>query len=246
MISLVIIEDEPAVREEISYLIQQEPGIKLVGWSDSVPGAIKLIEEQRPDVLLMDIQLRDGTAFDILKKLNPVPQNIIFITAYNHFAIKAIKYGALDYLLKPIDQYELKEALERYRRRSDNNPQWMQQLSLAQESIARELPESIALSSVNNIRIVPVHDILYCKGDGPYTFFFLSNGTKELVSKPLKYYEELLPAPHFLRTHQSYLVNRRYVAGVSRSEYIVLKNKEEIPISLRRKNFILDQLFPVK
>jgi len=247
MISIAIIEDEPAVRKEISYLIQQETDTVLAGWSNSVDTAVKLIETKRPHVILMDIQLCDGTAFDLLKKLNPIPQNIIFITAYNHFAIKAIKYGALDYLLKPIDQTELKEALERYRRRRENNPQWMQQLSLTQESMhASELPESIALSSVNHVRIVPVQDIVYCKGDGPYTFFFLNNGTKELISRPLKYYEELLPAPHFLRTHQSYLVNRSYVSDVNRSEYIVLKNKEEIPISLRRKSAILDQLFPAK
>lgn len=247
MITIAIIEDEPAVRKEISYLVQQEADAGLVGWSDNVKTAIRLIEEKKPDVILLDIQLRDGTAFDILKKLDPVPENIIFITAYNQFAIKAIKYGALDYLLKPIDQVELKEALERYRRRRDNNPQWMQQLSMVQQSMQEEetiLPESIALHSVNQVRIIPVQDIVYCKGDGPYTFFHLSNGEKELISKPLKYYEELLSAPHFLRTHQSYLVNRNYVSGMNRSEYLILKNKEEIPISLRRKHFILNQLFP--
>ncbi|WP_078779838.1 LytR/AlgR family response regulator transcription factor [Elizabethkingia meningoseptica] len=247
MISVAIIEDEPAIRKEISYLIQQEADTELIGWSDGVQTAIKLITEKQPDVILMDIQLRDGTAFDLLRKLSPIPQNIIFITAYNHFAIKAIKYGALDYLLKPVDQTELKEALERYRRKVNNNPQWMQQLSLAQDSMnTGELPETIALNSVHQVRIVPVQDIIYCKGDGPYTFFFLNDGTKELISKPLKHYEELLPAPHFLRTHQSYLVNRSFISGVNRSEYIVLKNKEEIPISLRRKNAILIQLFPEK
>ncbi|KAA8482429.1 LytTR family two component transcriptional regulator [Arcticibacter tournemirensis] len=247
MITIAIIEDEPAVRKEISYLIQQETDTVLSGWADNVRSAQKLIEEKRPDVILLDIQLRDGTAFDLLKELNPIPQNIIFITAYNHFAIKAIKYGALDYLLKPIDQTELKEALERFRRRRENNPQWMQQLSLTQESIeAEELPENIVLNSLNNMRIVRVQDIIYCKGDGPYTFFFLNNGTKELISKPLKYYEDLLPAPYFLRTHQSYLVNRQYVTGVSRSEYIVLKNSEEIPISIRRKSSILALLLSEK
>ncbi|WP_312187965.1 LytTR family DNA-binding domain-containing protein [Sphingobacterium sp.] len=247
MITVAIIEDEPAVRKEISYLVQQETDTELIGWGDSVGTAVKLIEEKHPDIVLMDIQLRDGTAFDILKKLAFIPQNVIFITAYNHFAIKAIKYGALDYLLKPVDQSELKEALERYRRKRENNPQWMQRLSMTHDALhSSELPESIALTSIHNVRIVPVHDIVYCKGDGPYTFFFLNDGSKELISKPLKYYEELLPLPYFLRTHQSYLVNRSYISGVNRSEYIVLKNKEEIPISSRRKNAILNQLFPQK
>lgn len=245
MITIAIIEDEPAVRREITYLIQQEADTVLVGWADCVKMGVQLLNEKKPDVVLLDIQLRDGTAFDLLKKLAPLPENIIFITAYNQFAIRAIKYGALDYLLKPVDLEELREALERYRRRRGNNPQWMQQLSLAQKSmlIDKQLPESIALHSLNNVRIIAVEDILYCKGDGPYTFFYLKNGMEELVSKPLKYYEELLAAPHFLRTHQSYLVNRKWISGVNRSEYIVLENKEEIPISLRRKNFVLKQLF---
>lgn len=245
MITVVILEDEPEIRKEISYLMNLEPDVELVGWSDSVQAAAKLIAELEPDVIIMDIQLRDGTAFDLLKILSPIPQNIIFLTAYNHFAIKAIKYGALDYLLKPIDQSELTEALERFRRRADNNPQWMQQLSLARNSInAGGLPESIALSTIHNLRIIDVQDIIYCKGDGPYTSFFLSNGNKEVVSKPLKFYEELLPAPFFLRTHQSYLVNRRFISGVDRSGFVVLKNEEKVPISLRRRNTVLTKLFP--
>lgn len=243
IIKIAIIEDEPAVRKEISFLIGLEKDAELLGWADSVRTAQNLIAELQPDVVLLDIQLRDGTAFDLLKKLHPIPPNIIFITAYNHFAIKAIKYGALDYLLKPVDQTELKEALERFRRRRQSNPQWMQQLSLTQDSMTMgELPESIVLNTLNNMRIVPVKDIVYCKGDGPYTYFFFSDGTEELISKPLKYYEDLLPAPHFLRTHQSYLVNKQHITGVNRSEYIVLNTKEEIPISMRRRNAILTLL----
>lgn len=246
MITVAIIEDEPIVRKEITYLVEAEKDVVLVGWADNVKAAAKLLEEKKPDLVLLDIQLRDGTAFDLLKALSSLPENVIFITAYNQFAIRAIKYGALDYLLKPIDQEELSEAMDRFRRRRERDPQWMQQLNLTQLSMnsSNVLPESIALHSLNNVRIITVQDILYCKGDGPYTFFYMKNGSKELVSKPLKYYEELLSAPFFLRTHQSYLVNRQCVSGVSRSEYVVLENKEEIPISLRRKSSILKQLFP--
>lgn len=209
--------------------------------------AVKLIEEKNPDVTLMDIQLQNGTAFNILKNLKTLPENIIFLTAYNQFAIRAIKYGALDYLLKPIDQIELKEALERYRRKKENNPQWMKQISLAEYSLESDvIPDTIALNSINNVRIIRVQDIIYCKGEGPYTFFFLNNGEKELISKPLKFYEELLSTPYFLRTHQSYLVNRNYISEVNRSEYLLLNNNEEIPISTRRKSFIINQLFPAK
>lgn len=247
MIKIAIIEDEPAVRKEITYLIEQESDTKIIGWSADVENTVKLIEENSPDVILMDIQLQDGTAFDVLKNLKTLPENIVFLTAYNQFAIRAIKYGALDYLLKPIDQTELKEALERFRRKKENNPQWMKQISLAENSSDNDnLPETIALNSVNNVRIINVRDIVYCKGDGPYTFFFFNNGEKILISKPLKFYEEILSAPNFLRTHQSYLVNRKYISGVKQSEYLLLNNNEEIPISSRRKSFILNQLFPAK
>ena len=125
--------------------------------------------------------------------------------------------------------------------------QWMKQISLAEYSSESDvLPETIALNSINSVRIIKIQDIIYCKGEGPYTFFFLNNGEKELTSKPLKFYEDLLSAPHFLRTHQSYLVNRKYITCIKQSEYLILSNNEEIPISIRRKSFILNELFPVK
>ncbi|RZL51249.1 MAG: LytTR family transcriptional regulator [Pedobacter sp.] len=104
------------------------------------------------------------------------------------------------------------------------------------------MPQSIVLHTISETHIVRVQDIIYCKGDGPYTFFNLVNGKHLLVSKPLKHYEEILAAPWFLRTHQSYLVNKNYVEKIARSEYLVLKNNEEIPVSSRRKNYILNAL----
>lgn len=247
MITLAIIEDEPAIRREISYLVAQEEDIEHIGSAGSIQASFELISEKKPDLILMDIQLRDGTAFDLLKKLSPIPQNIIFITAYNLYAIKAIKFAALDYLLKPINKMELREALERYRRRSRHNPEWMQQLSVSQTVMeSGEVPESIVLSSVNNPRVVLVDDIVYCKSDGPYTDIFLKDGSYVTISKVLKYYQELLPPPFFLRTHQSYLVNRNYIADISRSDYILLKNGTKIPISQRRKSIVISYLSPEK
>jgi len=243
MFTLSIIEDETAIRKELIWLLKSERDIKIVGYSDNVKDAIRLIETQKPDIILMDIQLIDGTAFDIIRELKELPENIIFITAYNQFAIKAIKFGALDYLLKPIIQDELKEALERCRKKRAKETCWNEQLSIAQQSFGNEdLPQSIVLHTINQMHVILVQDIVYCKGDGPYTFFYLANGNNLLVSKPLKHYEEILSSPWFLRTHQSYLVNKNYVERISKSEYLMLKNKEEIPISSRRKNYILNAL----
>ncbi|QQT25541.1 LytR/AlgR family response regulator transcription factor [Sphingobacterium spiritivorum] len=245
MITVVIIEDEAVIQKEIAYLVSAESDTRLTGSSDSVLSAVQLIELQQPDIILMDIQLRDGTAFDIIRLLKYNPQNIIFITAYDEFAIRAIKCGALDYLLKPIDHSEFKQAFERYRKRNTDIKSG-KQLSLVQKLMEnrQQIPEHIALPSLNQIRIITVQEIMYCRGDGPYTWFYLTNGEEQLASRPLKYYEELLQPPYFLRTHQSYLVNRRYVSGISNSENLVLKNNQHVPVSARRKKNILQQLFP--
>ncbi|KQS36736.1 LytTR family DNA-binding domain-containing protein [Pedobacter sp. Leaf194] len=243
MLTIAIIEDEVAIRKEITWLLERAPDVKIVGYSTNVKDAIKLIDLQKPDIILMDIQLIDGTAFDILNGLKDIPENIIFITAYNQFAIKAIKFGALDYLLKPVDADELSDALERYRKKRDKNRYWNERLAIAQQSIIEEnLPQNIVLHTISQTHIILVKDIIYCKGDGPYTFFYLENGKNLLVSKPLKHYQEILGSPFFLRTHQSYLVNKNYINKISKSEYLVLKNDEEIPVSSRRRNYVLNAL----
>lgn len=244
MYKIIIIEDEPAIRRELSFLIGQESDMTIVDRAENVKDGVALIEKHNPDIILMDIQLRDGTAFDLIRRLNEIPGNIIFITAYSQFAIKAVKYGALDYLLKPIDHDELKEALERYRRKKENDPQWMQRIDLAQQSLNHntQLPESIALHTINNVSIITVQDIMYCKGDGPYTTFFLANGSEKIISKPLKYYEDLLHTPYFLRTHQSYLVNRQYISCLDDMENVLLRNNDLIPVSARRKKMILKEI----
>lgn len=244
MINVLIVEDEIAIQQELTFLVRNEPGLQLVGVCDSVEEALIFIRDAKPDIILMDIQLSDGNAFDILSRVESIPEHIIFITAYNQYAIKAIKYGALDYLLKPILQEELSEAIERFRRKKEKDPLWLQQLAMVQENIKQKpvLPETIALNTLNKVSIIPVADIVYCKGDGPYTSFFLSDNSKELVSKPLKFYEDLLPAPHFLRSHQSFLVNRSYIKSISSSDVLQLSNNVEIPVSSRRKSSILNQI----
>lgn len=241
MLTVAIIEDEPAIRKEITWMLEQQPDIHIAGSGAKVAEAVLLISETKPDVVLMDIQLADGTGFDVLDQLPQLPGNIIFVTAYSQFAIKAIKAGALDYLLKPVAQEELYEALERCRQKKEQS-ELLAQLSVSRQALERALPESIALHTVNNVHIIRVQDILYCKGNGPYTSFHMTGNSKLLVSKPLKHYEDLFPAPHFLRTHRSYLVNRQYIDKLCRSEFLVLKNKEEIPVSTRRKNYILGAL----
>jgi len=250
MIRTLIIEDEPAIRKEIAYLVNQQTDFRLLGTAASVKDALKLIGDTQPDLVLMDIQLTDGTAFDILDQLNEVTFKIIFITAYNHFAIKAIKYGSLDYLLKPLDESELKAVMQSIVIKQDDDLYTQQQkLSIAasqNQPDESNLESRMILATQESLQVIQLKDIVYCQSDGGYTWFYLVSGEKILISKPLKFYDELLPEEWFLRPHQSYLVNIIYVDKYMKVGDLILKNKKEIPVSTRRKEYIMQRMMMIK
>lgn len=239
----LIIEDEPAVLKELEWLVKQEQQFNLLGTATNVNDALVLIKATEPELILMDIQLTDGTAFDILNQLSNIPFKIIFITAYNHFAIKAIKYGALDYLLKPLDEIELQKVLHGIvQDKKNGNLQLDEQLAIVKNNVEKSvnnLESRIVLHTLEFLQVLQLKDIVYCQSEGGYTTFFLSEGRKLMVSKPLKFYDELLPEKWFLRPHQSYLVNILYVDKFLKIGTIVMKDKTEIPVASRRKEYII-------
>lgn len=246
MIKTLIIEDEPAVRKEIEWLVQQQSGLYLIGAATNVADALVIINSTKPELVLMDIQLTDGDAFDILNSLPDINFKIIFITAYNHFAVKAIKYGALDYLLKPLDETEFQLALAKVVEEGANGlAQQQEQISiLKSQSVSTEsdLESRLVLHTLEFLQVLQLKEIIYCQSEGGYTNFFLTEGRKIMISKPLKFYDELLPEKWFLRPHQSYLVNIMYVDKFLKSGTIVLKDKTEIPVSSRRKDYIIQHI----
>lgn len=246
MIRTLIIEDEPAIRKEIEWLLQKETQFNLIGFATSVAESLVLIRATKPELILMDIQLTDGTAFDILDQLDEIPFRIIFITAYNHFAVKAIKFGALDYLLKPLDDAEFKSALSKIITENENHlAQQKQQISILKSQSGHgesDLDSRIVLHTLEFLQVLQLREIIYCQSEGGYTNFFLTEGRRIMISKPLKFYDELLPEKWFLRPHQSYLVNVLYVDKFLKSGTIVLKDKTEIPVSGRRKDYILQHI----
>ena len=245
MKKVVIIEDEPAAVNELKVLVAQEEDLEFAGEAGTLDEAVALLGSQQPDLVFMDINLYDCSAFDVLNALDQLPAHIIFVTAYNQYAIKAIKYGALDYLLKPVDDQEFTDAVARFRNQHAATAPAKEQLSLTEANLQEERkPQHLALPALGEVRIVPLADIRYCQGDGPYTHFFLASGKKETVSKPLKFYESLLPDDEFIRTHQSYIVHLPFVQSVVRHTSILMDRDEEIPISSRRKNDILAKLIP--
>jgi len=242
----LIIEDEPAVLKELEWLVNQEPQFNLLGTATNVKDALVLIKATGPELILMDIQLTDGTAFDILNQLNEISFKIIFITAYNHFAIKAIKFGALDYLLKPLDDMELKAVLHRLIAENANgNLYFEEQLAILKNTVEgkeSDLESRIVLHTLEFLQVLQLKEILYCQSEGGYTTFFLTEGRKLMISKPLKFYDELLPEKWFLRPHQSYLVNILYVDKFLKVGTIVMKDKTEIPVASRRRDYIIQHI----
>lgn len=246
MLRTLIIEDEPAVRKEIEWLVQGEPNCNLIGSATSVAEALVLIKATNPELILMDIQLTDGTAFDILSKLPEIKFKIIFITAYNDFAVKAIKCGAIDYLLKPLDENELKQTFYKIFKVKENDQQnQTTQLSIIKSQLKHpenDLESRLVLHTLEFLQVLQLKEIVYCQSEGSYTTFFLSEDRKIMISKPLKFYDELLPEKWFLRPHQSYLVNITYVDKFLKSGTLLLKDQTEIPVSSRRKEHIMQQI----
>jgi two-component system, LytTR family, response regulator len=244
LIRVVIIDDEPAIRKDVQTLMQQQPGFMVVGACGSVQEATIIIPATQPDLLLLDIQLLDGTGFDILQSLEQ-PCKVIFITAYHDYALKAIKFGALDYLLKPLDEEELKTALDKIRKSDIQQPQ-KDQLDIARQSFQQGgLQNRIVLRSQQYLQVVPFLEIIYCHSDTGYTTFFLTDNRKIVVSKSIKEYEELLP-DYFMRPHQSYLVNHHFIDRYHKDGYLVLRNNAEIPVSTRRKDYVIEYLTGVR
>jgi two-component system LytT family response regulator len=191
----------------------------------------------------MDIELEDGNAFDLLQSLPEIPFKIIFITAFNEHAIRAIKFSALDYLLKPVDEAELTTSLNKIRRETRLPATMAQQVNLVKEHLQfNHTANRIALRDQYHLRIVIYDDILYCQSDNGYTTFHLTDGRQVVVCRSIKEHERLLPPAVFLRIHQSYIVNSKYVELYHKEGYVVLKNGSQLPVSVRKREGVVRSL----
>lgn len=238
---VIIVEDLTLLRQDLEYLLAQQPGFTLVGSCGTVHEALILIQTTKPDLLLLDIGLPDGTGFDILEHMYPAHPKVIFLTGHSEHAIRAIRYGAIDYLLKPLDADEFSEALQKV---THAQPLLEEQITIALQSFRKNKQEdNIAFRSHLCVQIVKVKDICYLQADNGCTTVFLNGGNKVVTTKSLRDYEELLPGASFLRIHHSYLINGSYIARYLPKEGLVnLKDGTQIPVSVRKKE-ILDHYF---
>ena len=244
MIKIVLVEDEPLFRADISQLLEKhfKDLICIVGTGYSMASGIQEITTHRPDLVLLDINLGDGSGFELLEKLNNQDFALIFITGYDTHAIQAIKIGALDYIMKPINEEEFVSGIQKAIASITSRNILPDSRVIASQFYSEKYIEKIVVSTSDAMHVLQQEDIYYCAADGNYTKFFTISGTI-MVARTLKYYDAVFDQSHFIRCHRSYVVNRNHVLRYDKSGFLVLTNDTQIPISSRKKNEVLKTLF---
>lgn len=240
MISVVIVDDEPKARETIAKLLALSPvKVNVIGAAEDIATGFETISHLSPQLVLLDINLPDGTGFDLLKKFEKINFQVVFITAHEEYAIQAFKCSALDYVLKPINSADLFRAIERANERLSND-----EMAGKLNALLSNLDKlrKVVLKTAESIHIINVDTIIRCEADVNYTTFFLVNGKRLLVSKPLKDYDELLCPAGFFRTHQSHLINLDHMLRYDKNDggYIVMDDNSPVPVSTRRKEALFE------
>lgn len=229
----IIIDDENRTRDLIAKMINSFGlNIEAIPAGENVQSGIEAIEQHKPDLVFLDIQMPDGTGFDVLRAVKYKNFDVIFITAHEEFAIKAIKFSALDYILKPVDTVELKAAVERALVTIDHRKE-EDQFDALQNNILPHQKRRLVLKTQESVHVVDLEQIIRCEADRNYTSFYLTEGKKILVSKTLKEYETLLTGYNFLRVQQSHLVNLDFVERYDKGNggSVVMKDGSEVPLS---------------
>lgn len=237
----VLVEDEKHSRETLRNLIEEFcKDVTVVGAAESVEEAVQLIRSVNPDLVFLDIELQTGSGFDVLSKLSDMSFDVIFTTAYEHYAIRAIKFSSLDYLLKPIDVEELQQAINKAHTKK-NAAYQKQQLDTLLANMAGKQMKRICLATADRLEFVSVDDICLCEASGSYTNVYLKGGRKIMVSKHLKEYETLLTDEQFMRVHNSYLVNLKEVKQYVKSEggYLLMNDDMQVSISPKKRDEFL-------
>ena len=244
MLRAVIVEDEKRSRETLLGLLNLYcKNVEIVAEADDMRSGIAAIQNHHPDVVFLDIQMPDGSGFKLLESLEQINFDVIFTTAYDQFAIKAIKFSALDYLLKPIFPQDLQEAVKKAEAKQTHHGsrEGVQVLLDNMRKLESDTPK-IVLSTSDKINVVNIKDIIRCESDNYYTMFYFSDGKKLMISKTLKENEELLSDHNFIRPHKSHLINTSYIKSFNKQDggYIVMTDGSTVPVSRRKKEYIIE------
>ena len=243
---IVVVDDEKKIREGITEILRNYcPAVKSVFEASNVSSALKIINEVDPDVLILDISLGEETSFDLLEKLNYTKFKIIFVTAFEEYAVKAIKISALDYLIKPVNPKELIQSVNNASKQLEHNQTELKlnALLINIKNISEGI-KKIILKTSESIFMINIRDIIRCESDDYYTKFYLIDGRKIMVSKTLKDYEELLSDYGFFRSHQSHMVNLYFMDRFDKKSggTIFMKDNSKVPVSSRKRNSLLKEI----
>lgn len=243
LMDAIIIDDEKHCRHVLSILLNRHcPEVKVVAECSDGPSALMTISKLKPALIFLDIEMPGMNGFELLERCNETDFSIIFTTAYNEYAIKAIRHSALDYLLKPVDKTELIQAVAKAEKQSNKQSGNIEKLmGLLRE---KKVHEPIALSTLGGLIVINTDDLLYCESNGPYTNFIFTEQKPILISKTLKEVEEVLVTRNFLRVHNSFLINMKYVQKYMNGNGgdVVMNNGKVIPVSRGKKAFFLEHL----
>lgn len=245
MIKAIIVDDEQHCIDRLRNLLQQYHAgtIQLLAAASSVEEAIKTIKEQQPDLIFLDVQIHDRTGFDLLRECGAINFKIIFTTAYDKFAIQAIKFSAIGYLLKPIDEDDLQEALDKLKKVSSEQTSLM---AAVIENNLQQHPKKkrLTIPTGNELLFLNIEDIIRCQSDVNYTTIFKTDKQKIVVAKTLKEFEELLSGQDFFRVHNSDLINLNYIKSYNKGKggSVLLTDGTELEVSTRRKEDFLKKM----
>ena len=246
MKKIMIVDDEKPTRELIkNMLLGFDMELEINIESNNVKTAVEQFDVFQPDILLLDIQMPDGNGFDVLRKIDQEKIHVIFITAYQEYAIQAIKFSAVDYILKPIDARELKESIEKALELIHFDQQNIKEsLKVLEENLIPQKRKKMVLKTQESNYIVSIDDIIRCESDKNYTFFYLQEGKKILVSKTLKDFDILLSPYNFCRVQQSHLINLNFVDRYDKIDggSVIMKDNSSVPLSPQKKDIFFKML----
>ena len=237
-IKALLVDDEVDVLSNLSFLLGKFcQDIEIIGLAKNVDDALGIVQIKDPEVVFLDIEMPGKDGFDFLDQLSERSFELIFVTSYNQHAIRAFRYSALDYLLKPIDIDDLKEAVDRVSLRISTHQESTLSIELIKEALSGSNPSKIALPTHQGTHLTPISDIIYIEADGSYCTVCIAGQNSLMLSKNLKEYEDLLQTAGFHRVHYSYLVNMNHIVKFSQLDggSLSLSNNKIIPVSRRRK-----------
>ncbi|MEM9986655.1 MAG: LytTR family DNA-binding domain-containing protein [Bacteroidota bacterium] len=241
-LTAVIIDDLAGARKALRQDLKDYcPQVKIMAEAEGVVSGAKILRQHRPDLLFLDIQMQDGTGFDLLEIMAETPLRVIFTTAHDGFAIKAFRFAAVDYLLKPVDPDQLQQAVARAASMSVTS---QEQLHTLLDNVQERKHAKLALHTMEKIHVVAVAEIIRCEYSANYTIFHLQDKRQLLVTKTLKEYDQLLSGQGFIRVHQSHLVNAEFIKEFVKGDggYLVMKDGTEVPVSSRKRSQVMQML----